>query len=230
MEKEPMLQTLITEIQNGKSLAQLAAYAGELEKLMTYYACALQEVETKFRVLDRQLSLGKQRNPIESIRSRIKSIASIQRKLTCLGKPYNCAAIEQNLNDVAGLRVICGYIEDIYILADCLLRQDDVRLIQKKDYIAQPKPNGYRSLHLIVEVPIFLSHEKRYVRVEVQLRTIAMETWAALEHRIRYKQELPPQTLERVADMLNECADISHRLDLKMQQVKNIVEQSKQEE
>lgn len=196
-----------------------------LEKLMTYYRCAIREVETKFRVLDDQLSLQHERNPIESIKSRLKSMQSIQEKLHRLGVPFDCNSIKENLNDVAGIRVICSFIDDVYMLADCLLKQDDITLINKKDYIANPKPNGYRSLHLIVEIPIFLSDEKLPVRVEVQLRTIAMESWANLEHRMRYKKNLSADKLELTADMLNECADISHTLDLKMQDIRDIVEE-----
>lgn len=196
-----------------------------LEKLMTYYRCAIREVETKFRVLDDQLSLQHERNPIESIKSRLKSMQSIQEKLQRLGVPFDCDSIKDNLNDVAGIRVICGFIDDTYMLADCLLKQDDITLIKKKDYIANPKPNGYRSLHLIVEIPIFLSDEKLPVRVEVQLRTIAMESWANLEHRMRYKKNLSADKLALTADKLNECANISHTLDLKMQDIRDIVEE-----
>lgn len=203
---------------------ELQALAEEFEKNMTYYRCALREVETKFRVLDDQLSLRREQNPIESIKTRLKSIRSIQEKLCRLHVPFSLETIEKNLNDVAGIRVICAFIEDVYMLADCLLKQDDVTLIQVKDYIAHPKENGYRSLHLIIEIPIFLSHEKRAVRVEIQLRTIAMESWANLEHRMRYKKQLEPEVLSRISVMLNECAALSNTLDLKMQEIRNIVE------
>ncbi len=196
----------------------------DIEKLMTYYRCAIREVETKFRVLDDQLSLQHERNPISSIKTRLKSMDSIQEKLTRQNIEFSCNAIEENLNDVAGIRIICSFIDDAYMLADCLLKQDDITLIAKKDYISNPKSNGYRSLHLIVEIPIFLSDEKRPVRVEVQLRTIAMETWANLEHRMRYKKNLSQDKLNLTADMLNECADMSHELDLKMQSIRDIVE------
>lgn len=196
----------------------------DIEKLMTYYRCAIREVETKFRVLDDQLSLQHERNPISSIKTRLKSIASIKEKLERQNIDFSCQAIEDNLNDVAGIRIICSFIDDAYMLAECLLKQDDITLINKKDYISNPKPNGYRSLHLIVEIPIFLSDEKRPVRVEVQLRTIAMETWANLEHRMRYKKNLSNEKLSLTADMLNECANISHELDIKMQNIRDIVE------
>ena len=125
---------------------------------------------------------------------------------------------------MAGIRVVCSFIDDIYMLADCLTSQDDVTLIETKDYIKNPKPNGYRSLHLIIETPIFLCNEKRVVRAEVQLRTIAMESWAKLEHRLRYKKNLREELLEETHDKLLECAELSGLLDLKMQDIRDIIE------
>ena len=132
--------------------------------------------------------------------------------------PFSVDNIEKNLNDIAGVRVICSFPDDIYTLADYLEKQDDIKLIKKKDYISHPKPNGYRSLHLILEVPIFLTNEKKMMRVEVQFRTIAMDFWASLEHKIYYKKKCPPQP-EIVAD-LTECADLAALLDKKMQRIK----------
>ena len=117
--------------------------------------------------------------------------------------------------------MVCSFPEDIYLLADCLLRQDDIRLIEKKDYIKKPKPSGYRSLHLIVAVPIFLQDEKREMKVEVQLRTIAMDFWASLEHKVRYKKDIPEEEAERLAEELTECAEISAQLDNRMQNIRN---------
>ena len=132
-------------------------------------------------------------------------------------------AIEQNLFDVAGVRIICSFIDDIYMLADCLVSQDDITLVRIKDYIKNPKENGYRSLHLIVEVPIFLENGKRSVKVEVQLRTIAMEFWANLEHQLRYKKNLSLQLLRSTSRELSECARISAALDIRMQSVRDII-------
>ncbi|MBR3869779.1 MAG: GTP pyrophosphokinase family protein [Clostridia bacterium] len=224
MEDRPILRKLYDDFQNGRSFDEFIESADEFEKLMSYYWCAVREVETKFRVLDNQLSLGKKRNPIESIKTRLKSFQSIQGKLQKLEQPLSCNSIENNLNDVAGIRVICSYVDDIYMLADCFLRQDDITLLQKKDYIENPKPNGYRSLHLIIEIPVFLAEETRMVKVEVQLRTIAMETWANLEHNMRYKKQLPQEMLSKISDMLNECAAMSHSLDIKMQEIHDIIE------
>ena len=148
------------------------------------------EVETKFKVLNEQFSIQYDRNPIETIKTRLKSMDSIAGKLRRKNLPVNIDSIEKNLNDVAGIRIICSFPEDIYMLSDCLLQQDDVTLIEKRDYIKNPKPSGYRSLHLIVEIPIFLENEKRFMRTEVQLRTIAMDFWASLEHKLRYKKNI----------------------------------------
>ncbi|MBQ3065611.1 MAG: GTP pyrophosphokinase family protein [Clostridia bacterium] len=218
-----MIRQAVMEMLIKKTPQEMQQLTQDIEKMMMYYRCAMREVETKFLVLDDQLSMNGERNPIESVKTRLKTMRSIQQKLQRLELPFGREEIEENLNDVAGVRVICGFIDDVYMLADCLLKQDDVVLIRRKDYIAEPKPNGYRSLHLIIEIPIFLCDEKKPVRVEVQLRTIAMETWANLEHRMRYKKDLSPEKLAQIADMLNECAEMSNVLDLKMQEVRDIV-------
>lgn len=195
-------------------------------KLMTYYKCAIMEVETKFKVLDEQFSLRYDANPIETIKTRLKSPESTMKKLTQKGLPLSTDAIEENITDIAGIRVICSFKEDIYKLAKCLLQQDDIRLIEKKDYIKNPKESGYRSLHLIVEVPIFLEDEKRPMKVEVQLRTIAMDFWASLEHKIRYKKDLSRELLNKLSAELTECADMSASLDEKMENIKKLIEKS----
>lgn len=206
------------------SLTEMQENVEKLKSLMSCYQCALLEVETKFRVLNEQFSLQHERNPIESIKTRIKSPESIKEKLTRRGFAVNCENIENQLNDIAGIRVICSFIDDIYMLADCLLNQDDITLIERKDYIKNPKENGYRSLHLVVEVPIFLQNEKRLMKVEVQLRTIAMEFWANLEHKLRYKKDLSEDVTALTSAELLECAEMSANLDLKMQNVRNIIE------
>lgn len=191
------------------------------KELMAYYQCALMEVETKFRVLNEQFSLAHDRNPIESIKTRVKSLESITEKLNRKNLPFSTQSIEENLTDIAGIRIICSFREDIYFLADCLLEQDDITLIQRKDYIENPKENGYRSLHLIVEVPIFLEHKKKMMKVEVQLRTIAMDFWASLEHKLKYKKDIASDQL--TAD-LKKCADESAALDLKMDAIRKEIE------
>lgn len=192
-----------------------------LDKMMAYYRCAVMEIETKFNVLNEHFSLQYDRNPIESIKTRIKSTESLIKKIRNKGLPLKLDAIEQNIHDIAGVRIVCSFQDDIYLLADCLLGQDDITLIRKKDYIKNPKASGYRSLHLIVEVPIFLQNEKRSMKVEVQLRTIAMDFWASLEHKLRYKKNIPPQEAELLAKELMDCACISSSLDLRMQKVRD---------
>ena len=141
----------------------------QFRELMMMYNCAIREVRTKLEVLNDELSIRNSRNPIEFIESRIKRPLSIVDKLKRYGEPVNVESIERSLNDVAGIRVICPFIDDIYSVADMLLSQDDITLIKKKDYIENPKPNGYRSLHLILEVPVFFSNQKKPMRVEVQI-------------------------------------------------------------
>lgn len=193
------------------------------ETLISYYRCATMEIETKFRILDEQYALRYDRNPIESMKSRVKSMESLLKKIRKREIPLTLEAIEENISDIAGVRVVCSFQDDIYLLADCLLKQDDVKLIEIKDYIKRPKENGYRSLHLIVETPIFLQDEKRNVKVEIQLRTIAMDFWASLEHKLRYKKNLSKDQMKNLADELEECAQISADLDLRMQNIRSSI-------
>ena len=186
----------------------------QFNTLMAYYKCAMMEVETKFNVLNEEFSLKLDRNPISSIKSRLKKLDSIREKLERKELPFSIQSVEDSLNDIAGIRVICSFPQDVYMLADALLSQDDVTLIEKKDYIANPKPNGYRSLHLIVTVPIFLANEKKIMRVEIQLRTIAMDSWASLEHQLRYKKDFE-FTDEMIAE-LYKCSQLSADLDQRM--------------
>ncbi len=193
-------------------------------KLMSYYKCAMMEIETKFNVLNEEYSLAHDRNPISSIKTRLKKPASIKEKLERRGLPVSVESMEENLTDIAGVRVICSFPEDVYTLAGALLQQDDVRLVTMKDYIANPKPNGYRSLHMIVEVPIFLALEKRMMKAEIQLRTIAMDFWASLEHQLCYKKDI--EFTQGMAQELYECAKISADLDLRMDSLrKNVLQQ-----
>lgn len=189
--------------------------------LMSYYECAIMEVETKFRVLNHELSLEYDNNPIESIKTRVKSYDSILKKIRRKNIPLNLEAIEENLKDIAGVRVICSFPNDIYKLAESFLKQDDITLVERKDYIKNPKPSGYRSLHLIVQVPIFLQDEKKMVNVEVQFRTIAMDFWASLDHKMRYKKELSSEEVEILQEELYDCAIQSAALDERMQGIRD---------
>lgn len=190
--------------------------------LMMEYRCAMLEVQTKLEVLNKELSLLHSRNPFESIKSRLKSPESIVEKLERNGLEYSIENIEKHLNDIAGIRVICSFMEDIYMLVDCLVAQDDIILVDMKDYIKHPKPNGYRSLHLILDIPIFLTKEKKHMRVEVQFRTIAMDFWASLEHKLKYKKDI--ENAESISEELKYCADIISQLDRRMGQIRNRID------
>lgn len=162
------------------------------------YQAALREVKTKLEILDDEFQMRHSRNPIHHMESRIKKPKSIAQKLMRKGLPLTPEAAMENLRDIAGVRVVCAYLNDAYSIAELLTGQDDIRLIETRDYIRNPKPNGYRSLHLIVEVPVFLSTGKLLLPVEVQIRTIAMDFWASLEHQLRYKETADvPETLNR---------------------------------
>lgn len=214
---DPVIKALV----NNNAIDKFEYNVMPFKRLMAYYKCAIMEVETKFKVLNQEFSLEYDRNPIETIKTRLKSPDSIVKKLAKKDVPLTVESIEKNLNDIAGVRVICSFPEDIYVLADCLLQQDDIKLIEVKDYIKNPKPNGYRSLHLIVEIPIFLKDEKKNMRVEVQLRTIAMDFWASLEHKLSYKKDIPQDEEELLRRELLDCAQISADLDLRMEKIKN---------
>ena len=186
-------------------------------ELMMRYKCAMLEIKTKLDVLNNQLSLENESNPFESISCRLKSPLSIVEKLKRKNFPLTIQSIEKNLNDVAGIRVICSFPDNIYTLSKRICSQDDIRVIEIKDYIKKPKPNGYRSLHIILEVPIFLLNEKKYMRVEVQFRTIAMDFWASLEHKVRYKKNI--LNTEEISKELKFCAEEISKLDIRMQDI-----------
>ena len=197
--------------------------ARQFRELNMRYACAIREVKTKLEVLNDDLAIRNQRNPIQMIKSRVKKPESIIEKLHRRGFPISVKSVRENLYDVAGIRVICSFVEDIYYLADMLAAQDDLNVLQVKDYIKHPKDNGYRSLHLIIGIPIFLSSEKKYVRVEVQFRTIAMDFWASLDHKLKYKKNV--KNPELIAAELKKCADTISSVDLRMQEIRNMMEE-----
>ena len=194
------------------------------KELMTYYRCAMMEVETKFKVLNEELSLGKDRNPIETIKTRLKSPESIAEKIIRKNISPTIENIEKEISDIAGVRVICSYPSDIYKLAEAFLAQDDINLIEKKDYFENPKDNGYRSLHLIVETPIFLQSSKKLMKVEIQFRTLSMDWWASLEHKISYKKDVPDDVRQKIGDSLLFCYKIAADLDLKMESIAKMID------
>lgn len=186
----------------------------ELEHL---YESAIREVKTKLEILDSEFRAKYAYNPIHHIEDRLKSPKSIFEKLRRNNKPFNVESAKENLHDIAGVRVICNYIDDIYVVADLLTAQDDVTLIKRKDYIANPKTNGYRSLHLVIKTPVYLSESKEEVFVEVQIRTIAMDFWASLEHELKYKTD--NDVSAELADRLKQCAETIAATDLEMQEI-----------
>ena len=188
------------------------------------YNSALKEVRTKVEILNDEFQQVHQYNPIEYIKSRIKAPESIVKKLKRYGYDSSIDNMVNYINDIAGIRIVCSFTSDIYQIADMISRQRDVTVLYIKDYIKNPKPSGYRSLHLIVEVPIFLENEKRPMKVEVQLRTIAMDFWASLEHKLRYKKNIPESEAEYLAKELVECASISASLDQRMEAIRDRME------
>lgn len=205
----------------------MVSRAVQYKELRMYYGCAIKQVRTKLEVLNAEFTIRYQRNPINFINYRLKNTASIVMKLRKQNVAFSIENIEEYLSDVAGVRVICSFVDDIYKIADALTRQDDVTLIEKKDYIAKPKSSGYRSLHLIVAVPVYFSDQTRLIKVEVQIRTIAMDFWASLEHQLKYKKKVSNE--EEIIAELKECADIIGKTDARMLDIRNKISKTNQE-
>ncbi|MBO5008584.1 MAG: GTP pyrophosphokinase family protein [Clostridia bacterium] len=213
-------ERMIIDVHSPETLKMFSNF----QQVMMMYNCAIKEVRTKFEVLNDELSTMNNRNPIEMIKSRVKKPDSIVNKLMRRGYPLNIVSVLENLNDVAGVRVICSFVDDIYKIASMFSAQDDVTVLEVKDYIKHPKENGYRSYHMIVEVPVFFSNEKQNIKVEVQLRTIAMDFWASLEHTMKYKKNV--ENPDAIAMELKECADLITKADFKMQEINNRINKS----
>lgn len=196
----------------------LKAIGDRFREMMMVYTAAIREVRTKLEVLNDEFQVRSRRNPIRYINHRIKKPESIVEKMHRRGFELSLDSMITNLNDIAGIRVVCGYGSDIYDIANMLKKQDDVKVILEKDYIKNPKPNGYRSLHLVVEIPVFFSDRKQFVKVEVQIRTMAMDFWASLEHQLHYKKS-GSEGQEEIVRELKECADTIHATDEKMQSI-----------
>ncbi|MCI4010362.1 GTP pyrophosphokinase family protein [Brevibacterium sp. ZH18] len=203
-------------------LEEIKALREGFSRFMLNYQFAIDEVMTKINILKTEFEHLHEYSPIEHVDSRLKSPESIVEKIHRRNIPITFDAIREQLNDIAGVRLVCSFIADTYAVAEMIKAQRDITITETKDYIKNPKPNGYKSLHLIVEVPVFLSSSTETVRVEVQIRTIAMDFWASLEHKIYYKfgQEIPSNLL----DELSEAADIANDLDVKMERLHNEVQ------
>ncbi len=186
----------------------------DLETILFLYGSALKKMNTKIEILEEEFRKIHQYDPIEHVTSRIKTEKSIARKLRREGRDVSIANALRFLNDIAGVRIVCSFTSDIYKIADMLSEQDDVKVLLIKDYIANPKANGYKSYHMIVSIPVFIARGPVDVRVEIQIRTIAMDFWASLEHKIYYKFEGAAH--EYIKDELSECAKMIHALDERM--------------
>lgn len=207
------MQRLLTPAAQEQVLEQLYQFMA-LEHL---YESAIKGMKTKLEILDSEFKTKYDYNPIHHIEDRLKSPQSILEKLQRKGLPFTCEAAKSSLHDIAGVRVICNYIEDIYTVAGLLEMQDDVKIVRRKDYIEHPKSNGYRSLHLVTQIPVYLSDRKEMVNVEVQIRTIAMDFWASLEHELKYKTDT--EVSAELAQQLKECAETIAATDMKMQNI-----------
>lgn len=219
-------QTLAEQRQIIRRQTEKLKEMKSFNRLMMEYRSVIMEVETRLKVLNAEFSQEYNRNPFEAIKSRLKSPESIYEKLERRGFPVTVDSIQENLTDVAGLRVICSFPDDIYRLAELLLQQDDIILMSKKDYIKNPKSNGYRSLHLILSVPIFLPNRKKYMSVEVQFRTIAMDFWASVDHKLKYKKKVADT--EEIEELLKQCADSIEALDYQMQEIRDKIDQGQE--
>lgn len=217
-EKESELPKLNSNLMERMKMFMLQSQS--FQEMMMMYSCAIREVRTKAEVLNDEMSVRYHRNPISRITSRVKKPDSIANKLYNKGLPFTVEAVMSNLNDVAGVRIICEFIDDIYTIAAMLAMQDDLKMIKIKDYIKYPKSNGYRSYHMIVEIPVFFSKGKTPMRVEIQIRTMAMDFWASLDHELKYKKDIDPKDEEVIAAELLSCADRIADTDLIMQQIR----------
>ncbi|MFD0671759.1 GTP pyrophosphokinase family protein [Cohnella sp. GCM10027633] len=207
-------------------LEQLKRFKDEITRFMMMYKFALDSFETKIEILKEEFQFLHDYNPIEHTKTRLKSPESILNKISRKGCEISLPSIRESIKDIAGLRITCSFVSDIYRISDMLQRQSDLKIVEIKDYILHPKPNGYQSLHMLVEVPVYMSDRSENVCVEVQIRTIAMDFWASLEHKIFYKynESVPPRLLQE----LKEAADSAAALDKRMERLHKEIEEIKE--
>lgn len=204
----------------------------ELTKFLLKYKFAIQEIETKLKILNEELKTLNDYNPIENISSRLKTPESLLNKVNKKGIPFELNAIEESIRDIAGIRITCSFISDIYAVFEMLQKQTDVKIIEVKDYIKNPKPNGYQSLHLIVQIPVFLSEGTELVTAEIQIRTVAMDFWASLEHKIFYKynKDVPERIKEELLSTALRSAELDRQMERLNIEVKAMKDQAKLEQ
>lgn len=221
LQQPPGLTGLVHPPDSGGAAATTAAAApdlrtvhDELENLRMTYQFGIDEVSIKVDILRREFERIHDDSPIEHVRTRLKSSESILRKAIRQGTDLSSEAVRAEIRDIAGIRITCSFVSDVYWIADMLQGQADLQVLTTKDYIADPKPNGYRSLHLIVQVPVFLSERTELVPVELQIRTIAMDFWASMEHKLAYAydHELPPHLAREIDDAAQVAADLDDRM------------------
>ena len=222
MNEQDLTKYIPSNTEIAENLDYFAGQLREFQELMMMYNCAIREVRTKLDVLNDEMAVCSPHNPIEMIKSRVKKPRSIVEKLQRRGYPISVDSVLDNLHEVAGVRVICSFIDDIYKIAAILGAQDDVTVLEIKDYIKNPKPNGYRSYHMIVEIPVFFSDRKQPMKVEVQIRTIAMDFWASLEHQMKYKKDVPGS--EDLVNRLSQIADRINQTDMEMQEIREEIQ------
>ncbi len=193
----------------------------QYQQMLFFYEAGIQQLTAKLQILNREFQCFYERNPIENIKSRVKAPESIIAKMQKKGLPLTTNCMLDNIYDIAGVRVICSFVSDVYQIARMLMNQSDIELIRQKDYIRYPKENGYRSLHLVVKVTVNFAEQERQVPVEIQLRTIAMDFWASTDHQLRYKKNL--EFTDQMQEQLLECAKAMEKADKQMQELANIV-------
>ena len=208
------------EMINGENGKMLRNDPYEIRLMQNLYDAAVKQLSLKFEILNNEFKVLYARNPIHHIEGRVKAIESMVAKLRKKGLPPTIEAARESINDIAGVRVVCSYIDDVYRVAEMVERQTDIEIIKRQDYIRTPNYNGYRSLHLDIRMPVYLSDRTEHVTAEIQIRTIAMDFWASLEHKVRYKKNVPADETERLAQELSECAQISADLDQRMQNIR----------
>ena len=207
----------IDKFKNGDEAFDKLVGFVELDHL---YSSALKEISTKLDILDDNFNHIYKHNPIHHMERRVKEMTSLVKKLQRKGLTIDAETAKTNILDIAGIRVVCNYLEDIYVIEKLLLKQEDVKLLKRKDYIEHPKENGYRSLHIVVSIPVFLADRVEATPVEIQIRTIGMDMWASLEHKIRYKNNA---NTEDYSDMLKDCALEISDVESKMQSIHSAI-------
>ncbi len=215
-----------------KTTNDLKRFKADITRFLMVYKFGLDEIKTKIDILKQEFQYVHEYNPIEHVVSRVKSPESILKKARKKGYGLSLSSIRENINDIAGIRIICSFISDIYRISEMLQNQKNIKIIEYKDYIKYPKPNGYQSLHLIMEVPVFMSDRTENVRVELQIRTIGMDFWASLEHKIYYKcnKEVPGNLRDELMDAANTVRQLDMKMELINKEISEIKESSSLEE